>query len=76
MLKILKKFFEKLFKKTKPKQTEEEVQKNTKSCRWCHKEINGPTQKKYCNESCKKKHYYFLKKIELEKAKREALAFK
>lgn len=75
MLKTLKKFFEKLFKKTKQKQ-KEEVQKDTKSCRWCHKEINGPAQKKYCNESCKKKHYYFLKKMELEKAKREALALK
>ena len=55
MLKMLVKTFKKLFGKTEPKKV------IVRQCKWCRKPLEGVKQKKFCNESCKKKHYYFFK---------------
>ena len=54
MLKMLVKTFKKLFGKT-------EAEKAERKCKWCRKPLEGVKQKKFCNESCKKKYYYFFK---------------
>lgn len=55
MFKMLLKIFKKLFGKAEPQKVVE------RQCKWCRRHLEGVKQKKFCNESCKKKYYYFFK---------------
>jgi len=34
------------------------IKKGKMKCKWCSKKLKGRKDKRYCNESCRRKNYY------------------